>query len=112
MKPLLLIKNTFLTMTPIQTEIDFTAVVHTKENNSKSEATLHEQYERLNNNCKILYDALKRGEKLTGRIIQRRFDMSEYRRRIKDLKDAGIPIQENKLKGGCKEWFIEKEPQC
>lgn len=93
-------------MIAVQTEIDFTKVVHTRENNRQSEVTLNEEYARLNNNCKIIYDALKRGERLTGRIIQRRFDMSEYRRRIKDLKDAGIPIQEKKLKGGSKEWFL------
>lgn len=89
-----------------QPEFDFTVIVHTKENNSHSEQILFDEYERLNNNCKIIYEALKRGEKLTGRVIQRRFDMSEYRRRIKDLKDAGIPIKEKILKGGCKEWFL------
>lgn len=89
-----------------QTTLDFTNIVHTKENNPHSEGILFDQYERLSKNCKTLYDALKRGEKLTGWIIMTRYGMAEYRRRIKDLRDAGLVIQEKKLSNGCKEWFL------
>ncbi len=51
-----------------QAEIDFENIVHNRENNSHSEAILFDQYERLSNNCKILYEALQRGEKLTGKV--------------------------------------------
>ena len=91
-----------------QIEIDWSQVTHTKENNSHSEQILFDQYERLNHNCKLIYDALKRGERLTGREIVSRFGMLEYRRRLKDLKDAGIEIQEKILEGGAKQWWIEK----
>jgi len=89
-----------------QLSIDWDNVVHQKENNAHSEQILFDQYERLNHNCKIIYDALKRGERLTGRDIVSRFGMLEYRRRLKDLKEAGVVIQETTLKGGTKQWYL------
>jgi hypothetical protein len=74
--------------------------------NVTREQILFDQYERLNHNCKIIYDALKRGERLTGRDIVSRFGMLEYRRRLKDLKEAGVVIQETTLKGGAKQWYL------
>ena len=91
----------------IQTEIDWNQVTHTRENNNHSESILFDQYERLNHNCRIIYDALKRGERLTGRDIVTRFGMLEYRRRIGDLREAGVEIKETTLKGGSKQWWIE-----
>jgi hypothetical protein len=32
--------------------------------------------------------------------------MSEYRRRIKTLRDSGIILKEKKLKNGCKAWYL------
>ena len=90
----------------MQTEIDFT--VHKKENNPFSEGILFEQYERLSNNCKRLYDAFKRGEVLTGSDIVGTYRMLEYRRRIKDLRESGIDIKEEMIGNGCKKWWIEK----
>lgn len=90
-----------------QTEIDWTKVSHTRENNSHSEAILFDQYDRLNHNCKLIYDALVKGERLTGRDIVTRFGMLEYRRRIMDLRAAGIEIKETLLSNGAKEWWIE-----
>jgi hypothetical protein len=89
-----------------QLSIDWDNVTHVRENNSHSEQILFDQYERLNHNCKIIYDALKRGERLTGRDIVSRFGMLEYRRRIADLRDAGLEIQETTLKGGAKQWYL------
>lgn len=91
-----------------QLTIDWNQVTHTSENNSHSEQILFDQYDRLNHNCKLIYDALKRGERLTGRDIVSRFGMLEYRRRLKDLKEAGIEIHEKTLEGGAKQWWIEK----
>lgn len=79
---------------------------HFKENNSESESTLHAQFERLKGNNKKLYEALMRGERLTGAIIVSRYGMLEYRRRIKDLKAAGLDVKEVTLKGGVKEWWV------
>ena len=90
----------------MQQEINFNEAVLHKENNSHSEAILLEQAPRLSNNCKILYEALLRGEKLTGINIMQKYNMIEYRRRMKDLKSAGIDIKETKLPNGCKQWYL------
>lgn len=89
-----------------QLEIDWNNVVHGNENNRHSESILIEQYERLNNNCKRLYDALRSGGRWTGKRIVTELDMMEYRRRIADLRDAGVKIEENILSNGSKEWWI------
>ncbi len=93
-------------MTSTVLELDFSTIVHQKENNSHSESILFDQYERLSNNCKILYEALQRGEKLTGQSIVSKYGMLEYRRRIKDLKSAGVDIKETILFKGCKQWWL------
>ena len=90
-----------------QLSIDWNQVTHTRENNKHSETILFDQYERLNHNCKIIYEALKRGERLTGRDIVTRFGMMEYRRRIADIRAAGVEIKEEVLSNGAKEWWIE-----
>ncbi len=89
----------------MQTSIDFTAITHTKENNKFSEAILDEQYERLNHNCKVIYDALKRGERLSGAVVVTKYGMLEYRRRFKSLIDAGIPVK-SEMVGNCKVWYL------
>jgi hypothetical protein len=78
----------------IQTEIDFTNCVHGRENNRESQQILEDQYERLNNNCRRLYDALKSGGAWSGHRIIHELNMIEYRRRIKDLREAGIFIKQ------------------
>lgn len=91
----------------MQQEINFNEIVLHNENNAHSEAILLEQAPRLSNNCKVLYEALLRGERLTGLLIMQRYNMIEYRRRMKDLKSAGVEIKENKLPNGCKEWYLK-----
>src|SRR4051812_44537237 len=94
--------------------IDFAEVLHTKENNSFSQSILEANAERLSNNCKILFEALLRGEKLTGSIIIKEYGMLEYRRRLADIKaylrniNSPIIISEETISGGCKCWFINK----
>jgi hypothetical protein len=88
-----------------QLSIDWDNVTHVRENNPHSEAILKEATPRLNNNCKLIYEALKRGERLTGRDIIN-MGMLEYRKRIDDLRKAGVVIQETTLKGGAKQWYL------
>ncbi len=90
----------------MQTTIDFDKVLHSKENNRHSQQILEDNHLRLSNNCKIIYEALLRGEKLTGQSIVSKYGMLEYRRRIADLKAAGIEIKETILFNGCKQWWI------
>lgn len=94
-----------------QLEIDWNNVVHGNENNRHSEQILFDQYERLSKNCKTLYNAFKRGERLTGMDIVSRYSMMEYRKRIQEinhaLKAAGHPgLQEETLSNGAKKWWL------
>ena len=89
----------------LQQEIDFTGISLHPENNKHSEEILLEQESRLSENCKKIYKALKRGARLTGIDIIN-MGMTEYRRRIKDLREAGVVIQETKLSNGCKQWYL------
>lgn len=91
---------------PEQLQINWNEVALHRENNRFSEQILCDQATRLSNNCRKLYEALLRGERLTGAIIIAKYGMIEFRRRIKDLKEAGLDIKENLLPGGCKEWYL------
>lgn len=88
-----------------QIEMDFNVL--TPQNNRESESILLLCEKRLSKNCKTLYEALLRGEKLTGIDIIVKYKITEYRRRIKDLKDAGIEIKDCIGSNGCKTWWIE-----
>ena len=88
-----------------QSEIDFTGISLSPQNNRESEQILLENEERLSNNCRKIYDALKQGRRLNADDMLA-MGMKEYRKRISDLKAAGIAIKENKIGGGCKEWFL------
>lgn len=89
-----------------QLEIDWNKVVHTRENNRHSEGILFNQYDRLSNNCRKVLNALRSGGKWSGRRMMIELNITEYRRRIADLKDAGLEIQEETLKNGTKQWWI------
>jgi hypothetical protein len=86
----------------MQTLLDFT--VHSRENNSHSQSILESQYERLSNNCKKLYEAMSKGRRLTGMDCIN-MGMIEYRRRFKDMIDAGIPVK-SEMVGNVKQWYL------
>lgn len=88
----------------IQSEIDF---VHTQENNRESETILEDNYDRLNKQCVLVLSLLKQGYRLTVRDAIIDHGIGDLRRRIKDLKDFGIKIDSETLKGGSKIWFIK-----
>ena len=87
-----------------QAEINFT--VHTRENNSFSEQILFDQYERLSNQCRIVYNALKEGKKLTVRDAMLNFGIGDLRRRVADLRESGIEVKSNLLQNRFKEYFL------
>ena len=68
----------------IQTVIDFT--VHTRENNKFSEQILFDQYEKLSNQCKIVYDLLKAGYRLTVKSAMVDHGIGDLRARVRDLR--------------------------
>ena len=89
----------------MQQEINFNVLVN--QNNKQSEEILLMCEKRLSNNCRIILEALQRGERLNGDNIWERYRIREYRRRFKDLKDAGYNIKDEVLKNGCKTWWME-----
>lgn len=87
-----------------QLEISFSVL--TPQNNRESEEILLMCAKRLSKNCQTILEALKRGERLTGNIIVEKYKIMEYRRRFKDLKDAGYKIDYEIGSNGCKTWYL------
>lgn len=87
-----------------QTEIQFTVL--TPQNNKSSEEILISNEKHLSRQCKILYEALERGERLTtvGALINYR--IGDLRARIRDLRNTGIPVKDKLLEGRFKEYFL------
>jgi hypothetical protein len=88
-----------------QLSIDWDNVTHQRENNSFSEQILFDQYERLNNQCKKVYDLLKSGHRLTVKDAILYHGISSLPRRILDLKEKGVPIKDE-MKNSYKEYFL------
>jgi len=68
-------------------------VTHLIENNPASQQHLDERRQDFNEGCKRVYDALINGERLTVAGAMGTLS-GDLRRRIKDLKDAGIQISD------------------
>jgi hypothetical protein len=81
--------------------------IHERENNSDSELILKANKERFSNQCRIVYDALLRGEKLTTASALIKYGIGDLRRRIADLIENGVDIQKETKEGRFKEYFIE-----
>lgn len=90
----------------IQHEIDFSELQH-RENNPGSQAHFEENKEHFSNQCRLVYEALLRGERLTTAKALLRYGIGDLRRRIKDLKDMWeVPVQDEYVEGKYKEYFL------
>jgi hypothetical protein len=79
------------------------------ENNAESTATLREMKDIIPNQCRLILDAMMRGERLTVKSAINQYNIGDLRRRIKDLKDYyKVPISSQRL-GYKKEWFMTLE---
>jgi hypothetical protein len=92
-------------MIPNQLDIDFSA--H-RENNPYSQQILDSNIEKFNGQCKTIYQALISGEKLTTTSALLKYSVGDLRRRIKDLRDAGVPIQDELQENRFKIYFIKQ----
>ena len=90
----------------IQAEIDWSNIANHRENNSHSEALLNDNYERLNKQCKKVYDLLKSGHSLTVRGAVVDHNINSLPRRILDLKQAGIEIRDRIINRKYKEYYL------
>lgn len=87
-------------------EIDFSELNHV-ENKISNQEHFERNKERFSNQCKIVYEALLRGERLTTTKALLNYGIGDLRRRIKDLKDIwNVPIEDEYVEGKFKEYFL------
>lgn len=92
----------------MQETIDFNKA-HDQENNIQSDGNYLANLSKFNNNCRIIFEQLLTGKRLTG-IDVVKLGIMEYRKRFDDLKKVyNIPVKDD-YKEGCryKEWWLEK----
>lgn len=83
-------------------------VVHRRENNPVSQEILEDNKSRLNEACKVVHNLLLQGHRLNADNFKAITGYNEYRRRFKDLIDAGYPVKAVSYKSGMKEWYYEE----
>ena len=87
-------------------EIDFSELNHV-ENKISNQEHFERNKEKFSKQCKIVYEALLRGERLTTTKALLNYGIGDLRRRIKDLKDIwNVPIQDEYVEGKFKEYFL------
>jgi len=87
-------------------EIDFSELNHV-ENKISNQEHFERNKEKFSKQCKIVYEALLRGERLTTTKALLNYGIGDLRRRIKDLKDIwNVPIEDEYVEGKFKEYFL------
>lgn len=87
--------------------VDFTRPLVHNENNLESQKIFDENIEHFSEQCKIVYRAFKRGERLTTTKALLQYGIGDLRRRVKDLIDNyGVPVQKETIEGKYKEYFL------
>lgn len=77
------------------------------ENGSDNQNCFDDNKEYFSKQCRIVYDALRRGEKLTTSEALLQYKIGDLRRRIKDLKDLwNVPVQSQYIAGKYKEYYL------
>jgi hypothetical protein len=89
-----------------QQEIDFN--ISHRENNPESQAHFEANKDKFSKQCRIVYEALLRGERLTTKIAMKDYDIGHLPRRILDLKEKGVSIDSVFIEGNYKEYFLVK----
>lgn len=89
-----------------QNQIDFSQLEHS-ENNPESQEHFNLNKKAFSRQCRIVYEALLRGERLTTTKALIEYGIGDLRRRIKDLKDIwNIPVKDQYVEGKFKEYFL------
>lgn len=82
--------------------------IHERENNPESQSILRANKKTFSDQCKIVLQALQRGERLTTATALIKYGIGDLRRRIKDLKDYhGVDIKTQLNEGRFKTYFLE-----
>ena len=84
---------------------------HEAENNTESDNMYLDGLDHFNHQCRIVYETLLTGRKLTFRDALIYLGIGDLRRRCKDLKDLyKIPVKDRYIEGTrFKEWYLEKD---
>lgn len=88
-------------MTYTQTHIDFTQVLHQRENNPQSEQHLKRNIYHFTGQCAVVLSLLEKGEVLTTGKALVQYGIGDLRARIRDLRNSGVPIKDK--------WFIDED---
>lgn len=87
-------------------ELDLKFYQHT-ENKISNQEHFERNKENFSNQCRIVYEALLRGERLTTTKALLYYGIGDLRRRIKDLKDIwNVPIEDKYVEGKYKEFYL------
>lgn len=98
-------------------QIDYTDVLHRKENNNESQANLKRNKYHFTGQCATVLSLLQKGYVLTSRTAMLDHNISDVHRRIGELREAirkhesDILIQDRWVgegRGKYKEWFIDE----
>jgi hypothetical protein len=89
-----------------QLPIDF-STLHHQENNIESQRHFEANKERFSKQCRIVFEALLRGERLTTTSALINYGIGDLRRRIKDLKDTWkVDIKSDLRSDRFKEFYL------
>lgn len=83
--------------------------IHTHERGQQNQFILNKNHKRFSRQCRILFDALWNGERLTSFDCAMKYKILDARRRMGDLKSAGVKISERLLENHFKEKFFTEE---
>lgn len=90
----------------MKNEIEFGDLFH-NENTVTNQQHFEANKDKFSNQCRTVYDALMRGERLTTAGALLKYKIGDLRRRVKDLKDIwNVPVESEVIKGNYKEYFI------
>lgn len=100
----------------MENNVDYTDVLHKKENNPESETHLKENKFHFTGQCAVVLSLLMKGVVLTSRSAMLQHNIADVHRRIGELKvalqssNSKIKIEDRWVKSekgrGHKEWFI------
>lgn len=89
-----------------QLDLDFNQLHHI-ENKVSNQEHFEANKDRFSKQCKLVYEALLRGERLTTTTALIKYQIGDLRRRIKDLKDIwNVPVKDEYVNGKFKEYFL------
>lgn len=90
-----------------QQELNFTDLFHF-ENKISNQEHFERNKERFSKQCRIVYEALLKGERLTTTKALIDYKIGDLRRRIKDLKDIwNVPVLSEYKEGKYKEYYLK-----